>query len=90
EHTLRIIPLGVSPVAIDALIVNGQVLTTQPVEEVSTPIVIPAQPIDETPIVTPAPEVTDEVVVVPVQPEITPDVEVTEIAPNIEVTDEPN
>ncbi|MEQ9031856.1 MAG: hypothetical protein RLP44_24285, partial [Aggregatilineales bacterium] len=79
EHTLRIIPLGGSPVAIDALIVNGQVLTTQPVET-ETPIVIPAQPTDDTPIITPQPEVTDEFVIVPVQPEI---------APNIEVTDEP-
>ncbi|MEQ9029417.1 MAG: Calx-beta domain-containing protein [Aggregatilineales bacterium] len=75
-HTLRIIPLGGAPVAIDALIVNGQVLTTQPVEE--APVVIPAQPTDEAPISTPQPEVTDEVVIVPVQPEITPDVEVTD------------
>ncbi|MEQ9028538.1 MAG: hypothetical protein RLP44_07465, partial [Aggregatilineales bacterium] len=77
EHTLRIIPLGGSPVAIDALIVNGQVLTTQPIAT-EMPVVIPAQPTDEAPISTPEPEVTDEVVVVPVQPEITPDVEVTD------------
>lgn len=77
EHTLRIIPLGGAPVAIDALVVDGQILTTQPQPiETETPVVIPIQPTENAPIITPTPqpEVTEEVIVVPVQPEVTAEV----------------
>ncbi|MEQ8676749.1 MAG: kelch repeat-containing protein [Aggregatilineales bacterium] len=62
EHTLRIVPLGGSPVAVDALVVNGEVLATTPAPTV-TPIVI--DPVTETPTDVPAEETP---VVIPVNP----------------------
>jgi hypothetical protein len=68
EHTIRIISLGGSPIAIDALVVSGAVLTvTSSVTVKTAPIIIPTvqATIDPMPEVTPAeieplPEVTEE------------------------------
>jgi predicted outer membrane repeat protein len=98
QHTLRIIPLGGAPVAIDALIVNGQVLTvnTTPTPIVTPTMIIPTLVVTEE--VTPTTETTVEPTnVVPTvaptaEPTLEPTVvptDVPTIAPTIEPTIEP-
>ncbi len=96
EHTLRIVPLGGAPVAIDALVVGGEVLTTT-ATETPTPVVIPIEPIvtedviivpEETPAIVPIETTpTEEAVVITPLPTENPPEATDALAP--EVTPEP-
>jgi len=89
EHTLRIIPLAGATVAIDALVVNGEVLATTPDTDVTEdiPVIIPEEPTatEEAPVIIPEePTLTEEVpIIVPEDPPV------TEEAP-VETTPEPS
>jgi thermitase len=88
-HTLRIIPLGGAPVAIDGVIVTSATVVTETPPPPSPTIVIPTVTVTEEVTVTPTPEITETPVVTETPTDTPVPTEVATEAPTVAPTEIP-